>query len=601
MNIFNVITLFGGLAMFLYGMRMMSDGMKESSSGAFKYGLGKLTDNMFKAFLLGLVVTALIQSSTATIVITSGLVGAGLLTLRQSLGIIVGANVGTTVTGQIIRLLDIDSSAAGWLQIFKPSTLAPIALIIGIIMIMAPALRNSRKVGSIAIGFGILFSGLLTMTAAVDTLASTGFFESLFSNLGNNPFLGYLTGATVAFILQSSSATVGILQAFSASGALTFNAIYAVIVGIYLGDCVTTAIVCYIGAKADAKRVGIINIIFNLGKTVLVLVVVNILHSVGALDAIWTKVVNSGTIANTNTIFNLACSLVLLPLLTTFEKFSKKIVKDDPVSPNKYKEKLDALNPAFFVTPAIALGSCYELLLTMFYAARDNIGTSLSLFAKFDQAKWQNIQDEEENVDLITDRVSNYLGQLSAHLSIDQHIVIHNQYYELANDFEHLSDLAENISNVAKNMHEKQIRFSPYALNELEILEDLTGETLLYSEQAFKDRDEDAARHIEPLTQVMSELVITMKENHLIRLRKGECGVDVGACYMNILEDLERITGVCSNIGMAVIARIRPALQQEAHSYLSSLRTGIDETFNANYAAAIDTYMGRLNHLDVSS
>jgi phosphate:Na+ symporter len=232
MDIFHVISLLGGLAMFLYGMRLMGDSLKENSSGTLKRVMGKVTDNAFKAFLLGVAVTALIQSSTATIVITAGLVSAGILTLRQSLGILVGANLGTTVTGQIIRLLDIDASGTSFLRFLQPSTLAPIALIIGIILIMGSFFKNARSVGNIAIGFGILFSGLLNMTGAVNSLTESGVFERLFASLGDNPLLGYLTGAAVAFVLQSSSAAVGILQAFSATGMLAFKSIYAVIVGI---------------------------------------------------------------------------------------------------------------------------------------------------------------------------------------------------------------------------------------------------------------------------------------------------------------------------------------------------------------------------------
>ena len=297
MSIFDILTLFGGLAMFLYGMRLMGDGLKESSSGALKKAMESVTNNPVKAFLLGLGVTAIIQSSTATIVITSGLVAAGLLTLHQSLGIIIGANVGTTVTGQIIRLLDLDSSGGtSWLQIFKPSSLAPIALIIGIIVIMGGRFRNSRQIDNIAIGFGSLFSGLLNMTSAVTVLTESGAVESLFTGLGNNPILGYVTGAGVAFVLQSSSATIGILQAFSASGRLTFKAVYPVIVGVYLGDSVTTAIVCYIGAGAEQRRVGIVNTLYNLCKSAMVLIVVAILHQLGFLDSLWDRVANSGLI-----------------------------------------------------------------------------------------------------------------------------------------------------------------------------------------------------------------------------------------------------------------------------------------------------------------
>ena len=363
----------GGLAMFLYGMRLMGDSLKENSSGALKSAMERVTNNPLEAFILGLLVTALIQSSTATIVITSGLVGAGILTLHQSLGIIVGANVGTTVTGQIIRLLDLDASGgAAWLRFLQPSTLAPLALILGMVLIMG-GFRNGKSVGNIAVGFGILFSGLLNMTSAVRVLTESGMVEQMFSGIDSNPFVGYLTGASVAFILQSSSATIGILQAFSATGLLTFKGIYAVIVGIYLGDCVTTAIVCSIGAKPEARRVGIVNILFNLSETVLVLLTVTILHKVGVLDALWDRTVNSGLIANTNTVFNMCCAIALFPMFNTYEKWSRRIVHDEPQAEGKYKEKLDELSPAFFNTPALSLRSCYDVLSTMFQASRANI------------------------------------------------------------------------------------------------------------------------------------------------------------------------------------------------------------------------------------
>ena len=315
MNIFNAISLLGGLAMFLYGMRLMGDGLKESSSGTLKKAMEKITDTPLKAFLLGLAMTAVVQSSTATIVITSGLVGAGIISLRQSLGVVIGANVGTTVTGQIIRLLDLNSSGTSLLQFFKPSTLAPLAMIIGIIIIMKVKSKDSGKVGQIIIGFGILFSGLMNMTDAVSTLSDSGLVEQLFSRLGDNPLLGYLIGAGVAFVLQSSSATIGILQAFSTSGQLTFGAIYAVLVGIYLGDCVTTAIVCNIGAKPEAKRVGAVNIMFNLSETVLILSAVAVIHKLGLLDGLWNQAIHSGGIANTNTNFNLSWGCFVLRML----------------------------------------------------------------------------------------------------------------------------------------------------------------------------------------------------------------------------------------------------------------------------------------------
>ena len=585
--------------MFLYGMRLMGASLKEGSSGAFKKALEVVTNNTFTAFLLGFVVTAVIQSSTATIVITSGLVAAGILSLKQSLGIIVGANVGTTVTGQIIRLIGMNDSSDSWLNIFKPSTLAPVALIIGIVLIMGFKFNRAKTIGNIAIGFGILFSGLLNMTSAVDTLTESGVFEGLFSKLGSNPFIGYLIGATVAFILQSSSATIGILQAFSASGGLAFNAIYAVIVGVYLGDCVTTAIVCSIGAKAEQKRVGIVNILFNLGKSVLVLGVVAILKWVGVLDGIWNAVATPGSIANTNTIFNLACALLLFPFMSVFEKMGKRIVKDDPEQEFKYQDKVEALNPAFFSTPALALRSCYDALLTMFYASRENITRGLDMLIKYDEKTYQVVRQEEDNIDQLADRVSQYLVQLASHLTADEHVEILNHYYKIVNEFERLGDHAKNIADTAAELYERQTPFSAIALAELDIVEDLINRILDFTEEAFKKRNADAAYKIEPLEEVVDDLVVVLRDNHMTRLANGQCNVVAGTDFMDLLGDIERISDICSNVGLATVTRVKPELGNKTHDYTYLLHSGHDEEFNKEYETAHKEYFDKLNTIAV--
>ncbi len=597
MSIFNVITLFGGLAMFLYGMRLMGNGLKESSSGTLKQIMERVTDNPVKAFLLGLGVTALIQSSTATIVITSGLVAAGILTLHQSLGIIVGANVGTTVTGQIIRLLDVDGGNS-WLQAFRPSTLAPVALIIGIILIMFVHFKNSETIGSIAMGFGILFSGLLNMTGAVSSLNDSGAFNSLFSGLGNSPVLGYLTGAGVAFVLQSSSATIGILQAFAMTGQLTFKAIYAVIVGIYLGDCVTTAIVCSIGAKADQKRVGVVNILFNLSETVAVLLVVGVLHALGLLDGIWSKTISSGGIANTNTVFNLACSVVLFPMLPLYERLSKKLVPDDkhPVLP--HAEKLEALSPVFFETPALALRSVYDVLLLMYRSARMNFSRAVGLISLYDEKTVAEIRSEEDNIDLMADRVSRYLVQLSPHLTAELHVQILNHYYNAVTEFERLGDHAVNIMETALDLNKKKLRFSDAATSELAVLVTLLGRTLHFAERSFCKRDVDAARRLEPMEEVVDDVINVLRENHLTRMRLGTCNVYEDSDFLNLLTDLERISDICSNIGVATVIRANPELAGKSHDYISRLHTGSDEEYNATYQKIHDEYFAQLEAIE---
>lgn len=601
MKIFNVITLFGGLSMFLYGMRLMGDGLKASSSGTLKKAMERITGTPFKAFLLGLAVTAVIQSSTATIVLTSGLVGAGIISLKQSLGIIIGANVGTTVTGQIIRLLDLNSSGTWFLQFLKPSTLAPLALIIGIIIIMGLKSSDFGKVGQIIIGFGILFSGLMNMTDAVQVLSDSGIVERLFSSLGQNPLLGYLSGAGVAFVLQSSSATVGILQAFSTSGQMTFGEIYAVLVGVYLGDCVTTAIVCNIGAKPEAKRVGIVNILFNLSKSALILIVVAILHSAGLLDRIWDRAIYSGGIANANTIFNLSCAVLLLPFVGVYEKLSHRLIKDVPAAPGKYDEMLDALSPVFISTPAMAFGRCYDILLVMCQLARTNISRAFILFTQYDPEMIQQMEEDENHIDRMADHVSNYLVQISATITSHYHVEIMNYYFSAITEFERLGDHALNISEIATDLHEKENTFSREALSDLAVLWNLLDTILDHTSEAFRKQNLAKARGIEPLEQVVDDMVNVLKQHHLDRLRNGSCEVFNGSEFFDLLSEAERISDVCSNVGVATVARALPEIKHQVHDYISMLHSGRDEEFNQVYHEAHDTYFARLPRHDAEA
>ena len=598
MSIFNLITLFGGLAMFLYGMRMMGDGLKESSSGTLRSAMEKVTGTPFKAFLLGLFLTALIQSSTATIVITSGLVGAGIITLHQSLGIIIGANVGTTVTGQIIRLLDLNTSGTSFLQFFKPSTLAPLALIIGIVLILSR--KGSDRVGKIVIGFGILFSGLMNMTDAVSSLTESGIVEVLFSRLGENPIIGYMVGLGVSFVLQSSSASIGILQAFSTSGVLTFNAIYSVLMGIYLGDCVTTAIVCNIGAKADSRRVGVANILFNLGKTALIIIGVTLLRSFGILDGIWHAAVDSGIIANTNTVFNLASALLLLPTMGIIKNISLKIVKDDVIEPKEITSHsdlkiLDRLNPVFLQTPGLALNACYDVLMEMFRLADKNINRSFEVVNSYNPELVSKIRSDEDALDTMADRVSSYLMQISTHIDSDEQTEIMNHYYSIISEFERLGDHAMNIAETAEGLNQEDITFSDYALRELSVVRDLIRNILNYTGKTFKNCDAKAAQHIEPLEEVVDDMVNALRQNHLNRLRLQQCSVLAGTEFLNMLSDIERISDICSNVGVFTIARVRPEIKHEVHDYVSKLHSGNDEGFNREYEAAHDHYFELLN------
>lgn len=600
--IIDAISLLGGLAMFLYGMRLMGDGLKNGTSATLKKAIEKVTNNPFKAFLLGMAVTAIIQSSTATIVITSGLVGAGIISLDQSFGIIIGSNVGTTITGQIIRLLDVNAGKESVLQFFKPNTLAPIALIIGMVLIMGFKFKKSDIVGNIAIGFGILFVGLMTMTDSVSVLTEPGGpLENVFAGLGNSPLLSYISGAGTAFVLQSSSATVGILQAFSmsATSTLVFRSVFVIIVGIYLGDCVTTAIVCSIGAKPDAKRVGLVNILFNLSKTLLVLVAVYLLRAFGVIpDSLWNMKMTAGSIANTNTVFNLGCAILLLPVVKVYGKLSRVLIKDKDGKIEKYSEKLSALNPVFFKSPAIAFNSCYELLKTMFDISYENIFKAYGLLFKFDTKVMKEVSEDENEIDRMTDAISNYLVQLSSHISEDYHIHILDEYTKITTCFERLGDHAMNLAEDAQAMAEADMVFTEDAKEELDIIRELLQRILDNAKVAFTEKNLESATGIEPLEEVVDDLINTLHDNHLVRLRDGKCTVMLGMYFVDILTNLERISDICSDIGVATIARRNPELANQAHKYISMLHKSNDEAYSTLYTQAHEEFFGKLENIN---
>ncbi|MBO4420670.1 MAG: Na/Pi cotransporter family protein, partial [Lachnospiraceae bacterium] len=454
----------------------------------------------------------------------------------------------------------------------------------GIILIMFIKFKKSNTIGNVCMGFGILFTGLMNMTAAVSTLTEGGLIERVFSSLGDNPLLGYLAGAGVAFVLQSSSASIGILQAFSMSSDIPFKTVYIILVGIYLGDCVTTAIVCSIGAKPESKRVGLINILYNLGKTVLVIVGVTIFHKLGTLDNLWDASQTAGTIANANSVFNLSCALLLLPLVGVFEKLSYVIVKDDTAAKGKYSEKLAALSPVFFDTPALALRSIYDVLHTMLEAAINNIDKAMNLLYDYRPGIAAEIEKEEDCIDQMTDAASSYMLKLNPHLKEELHIKIIDQYYKDVTEFERLGDHAVNLMESAEQLSKDGNGLTEEAKKELDILRRLIGRILENASLAFVKRDVVAARHIEPMEEVVDDLVNSLHDNHIARLRDGKCKVNSGIIFLDILTNIERISDIRSNIGVATIARANPGAETLAHSYISSLHQGNDKDYNMEYS-----------------
>lgn len=598
MNIFDFISLFGGLALFLYGMRLMGDGLQQGSSGALKKFMEKVANNPLTGFLLGLLVTAIIQSSTATIVLTSGLVGAGILSLRQSIGIILGANVGTTITGQIIRLLDIDGDAASWLNIFKPSTLAPVSAIIGILIIMTLSSTKSDIIGKVAMGFGILFTGLLNMTAAVAPLSESETFASLFIRMADTPILGFFVGTGAAFLIQSSSATIGILQALSVTGALTFSSVYAIIIGVNMGDCITTAIVCSIGSKADAKRTGLIHIFFNISASILVIAAVMILHGTGVLDGIWNARITSGGIANAHTLFRLFAAIVLLPFSLQFEKLAKLVIKDNKTQADDLNTELQHLDEKLFASPALALASISGVISKMASLSVYGVKASIRTIRHYDEQAIKDINENEDYIDTLADKVDSYMIRFSPYVPKGANSNLLNYYIQCFSEFERIGDYATNITETAAEIKEKGIEFSPTAHQELAVLGEAIAQVLDYSYKAFTKLDVTAAKKIEPIEEVIDDLVSQLRSNHIERFHNGDCTVHGGITFLDILVNIERISDQCSNIGIYTLSLMEPQTVQNQHDYSKYLHSGQDENFNALYRKYHDKYFNLLESED---
>ena len=579
-TILMLIKLLGGLAMFLYGMEIMSDGLKQGSGEALKKFLGKLTQNAFLGVLTGTIVTAIIQSSTATIVLTVGLIGAGILNMRQAVSIVLGANIGTTVTAQIIRLMDLEAGGSSILVFFKPDTLAPIALVLGIIFIMFIKKDSLKNGGLIAMGFGVLFTGLLSMTDAVEPLAESDAFKNALSQFANMPLLGILTGLVLTVIVQSSSAMVGILQALSSTGAMTFNLVYPVIMGINLGTCVTTAMVCSIGTGKDAKRTGIVHIVFNTVGTILFMIAMTILQNAGAWPTLWNSIVDSGVIANFQTLFNLITAIVLLPFTGLLVKLACAIIKEDPVKEAKYPE-LNGLDKKLMISPALALSEAAHCVAVMAKAAKENVDLSMAQFKGFDAQRSEEINETEGHLDRFADTADNYLIELSRSVDNprDKHLL--NTLMQCIPNIERVGDYATNFDEMAQKMANEKLAFSESAQKELDILSDAIQEILRLTVDALIYNSDATARRIEPLEEVIDDMVLLLKDRHTARLCAGTCSINAGLIFMESLTYLERAADQCSSIAMLILAKNNAAILNNHHEYLKDLHTSGDQSYLA--------------------
>ena len=597
-----IISLLGGLSMFLYGIEVMGDGLKNSSGETLKRVLEKVTGNVVMGVLTGALVTAVIQSSTATIVLTVALIGAGVLNLKQAVSIVMGANIGTTITAQIIRLSDIEAGDNWFLWLFDTDTLAPIALIIGIVLLMFIKTKKSKPIGDIAIGFGVLFVGLNLMTEGVKPLIGSSAFEA-FLQFFNNPLLGILFGLVLTVIVQSSSATVGMLQtvasATAAAGGATisFAMAYPIIMGINLGTCVTTAMVCSIGSSKDARRTGVVHIAFNTIGTIAFLAVMTVMQHYAVFGSdFWNNTVDSGGIANFQTIFNLITAVLLIPFTNWLVKLSMMIVKDEKQKESKHPE-LMTLDEKLYISPAVAVVEATKAVAAMGALAKENFNKACRMFRNLDEVVVNQINEDEDYLDRFSDTADRFLIGLSKAVETEYDDRQVDMLLQTVPNFERIGDYATDIVELAQRLEEVGTSFSDAAMRELELVSTAVNEILEITVDAMTHDDNEKAKSIEPLEETIDDMIMILRDRHTKRLKAGSCSVESGLVFMETLVHLERASDQCSSIAVMMLARKNEYILQNHYDYLREIHAGSDEDFNTARAKRREQYITPLKNI----
>ena len=568
MNIANIVAMFGAIATFLFGMSTMTDGLEKLSSGRLEHILERLTSNVFKGVLLGAVVTGLIQSSAATTVMCVGFVNAGIMKLEQTVGIIMGANIGTTVTAQLLRLGDIDADNIV-MMFLQPSFLGPILAVVGIIFYMFIKGGHKRIVGQIVLGLGLLFIGMNTMSSAVEPLKDLPEFQSVFTAF-SNPLLGVAVGAAVTALLQSSSASMGILQAISTTGVVSFNIAMPLIMGQNIGTCIT-ALISSVGASKNAKRTAMIHLFFNIIGSVFFLVV---LYAGNALFRFpfWENTMDMGSIANLHLAFNIACTALLLPFHRQLVKLVKAVVPGDAE-----ERELSVLDDRFLSSPSLALERAHDAVVQMSEFARDNYRLAVELIWKFDAKKLERLNETEVALDKLEGLLDNYLVKLTDRALTAEESTRVSELLHTLSDFERIGDYAVNVSESAVVLHDRNITFSPQARAELERLTAAVGETLDKTVACYQSRQRTLAVQVEPLEEVVDLIAATLKNRHVERLKAGECTIELGTQFLELLINLERMSDDCSNVALHILRQTSSPddkVRIDSHAYMHELHHG---------------------------
>lgn len=592
-NIVSGITMLGGLAFFLFGMNILGSGLEKLSGGRMEKTLEKMTNNIFKSLLLGILVTAAIQSSSATTVIVVGLVNSGILKLKNAIGVIMGANIGTTVTSLILSLGDLDKSqsASVFLTILKPTTLAPVVAVIGILVYMCSRKTKHKILGEVLLGFGILFNGMFIMTDAVAPLAESPVFANIFATL-SNPLLGILAGTIVTAVIQSSSASVGILQALASTGIISFSAAVPIIMGQNIGTCVTS-LISSIGANKNAKRAAMVHLYFNIIGTALFFVGVYAFQGLVGFK-FWDDAITMTGISSVHITFNVITTVLFIPFTGLLERLAIITVRAKASDEKAVDIEVANLDERFLRSPSMALSQCQEVVKTMGEYAKKNFETAVTLFEKYDPKKAESINEFEDAIDRMEDKANNYLIKLTdCELTDDESRTI-TYLLKLVSEFERVGDYTVNILELSQRLYEKEMEFSPKALDELAAISDAVDEILDMAIVSFIGNDVLLATKIEPLEETIDTMEDTLKFKHIERLKNGKCTIDGGLIFLELLTNLERISDHCSNVAVYVIGYKRNKDSLSRHDYLKRMHDGETEDYNKNSDYFMKKYFTRI-------
>lgn len=581
MSIFNVFTLLGGLAFFLYGMNIMGDALERKAGSKLKSILANLTSNTFKGFLLGLVVTAIIQSSSATTVMVVGFVNSGIMNLHQAVGVIMGANLGTSVTSWLLSLTGIEGETF-WVQILKPSSFTPLLAFIGIVMVMFIKDKSKHDTAYILIGFAVLMFGMETMSGAVEPLAESEKFQQVLL-LFSNPILGLIVGTVFTAIVQSSSASVGILQALTLTGSVTYGTAIPIVMGQNIGTCVS-ALISSIGASKNAKRAAVIHLSFNLISAVICLTVYYLLYTIIGFSFVNDKASPLG-IAIVHTVFKIFALMLLMPFTRQLEKLSYFIIKDN----EEDKDNVSLLDERLFSTPAVAVERCDNIALDMAEISMQSLKNSMNIIFDYDDKKAEQILKDENTVDKYEDELGSYLVKLGAIGLSDSDSRDVSKLLRIIGDLERISDHSVNILESANEIQSKNLSFSESAKKELSVMMNAISDILDITLDAFRNDDLKKAYEVEPLEQVVDNLQNLLKKRHVSRLRKKECTIEMGFVLSDVLTNLERVSDHCSNIAICMIEIAHESF--DTHGYIQELKLNHDKEFDENVQKLSRKYM----------